>query len=165
MSYEDCLKTEKEGNEIFRPLLESISTSPLIWTSSRYDQNNLGDVIADLINIELKTERKWTGNLFFEVWSDLNETEGWIYKLGKCDVFLYLFLDKMKCYGFPFKETIEWYKYKNNMKRFPLVPQNKHVQENDTWGRLIPIDVLLDETRMIDIPLNGEFEKSWRKLC
>ena len=128
MSYEECLDTEQRGFDLVTPFLETVSKKKLIWTTSEYDQEFLGDVIVDLTTVEIKTEEVWTGNLFFEIWSNYPIRHGWIYKLDECDVLLYNFLDRRKCYGLPFQETVEW--YMKERERFPWKPQKKHTQKN-----------------------------------
>ena len=50
-------------------------------------------------------------------------------------------------------------------KSVRLKEQNKYSQHNDSWGRLVPIDVLIQEVGMLHFPLyNPAWQEKWNQL-
>ena len=92
-------------------------------------------------NVEVKFElQQASKNLFIETYSNRKRGKpGWYHNLDECD-FLY--------YGF--HSPVVMYVVKMPMLRafdimgYPEVPQTKNEQPNDTWGRLVPRQVLID---------------------
>lgn len=103
---------EAEGWVVLKPYIEEHTDGRYVLTGkgtlSKWLQESAGDVMTNtpdgrLWTIELKTERKWTGNLFLETWSNRNldgrsghglhgSNPGWLAKL-RSDLLLYYFLD------------------------------------------------------------------------
>jgi len=159
---------DAQGRQKIMPFLKSVSDS-LIWIPKRDDrQYTIGDVIivsSFRVNTEIKTEKvNPFGNLFLEEWSNRKKKiHGWMYNLDKCHVLIYNFLNSDECYGFPFQKTKEW--FMKNKERFVLKEQNKYSQHNDSWGRLVPIDVLIQEVGMLHFPLyNPAWQEKWNQL-
>lgn len=119
---------------------------------SRMLQESIGDVILNqdgsVYCVECKVEKKWTGNLFIEVWSNRRQfNRGWLDKLNS-DVLMYYFLDKKLLYTMPFQRLKKWaYGGENgeNLYKYRIVQQKKYSQMNDTWGRIVPIADLASE--------------------
>jgi hypothetical protein len=91
--------------------------------------------------IEFKAEQTWTGNFFLETWSNKNrQTPGWFHTCI-ADWLWYYFCDKAELYILEPAKLRAW---ANNDKllRYREVPQRSYDQQNDTWGRLVPIALL-----------------------
>lgn len=112
-----------------------------------------------LKGIEIKAEERHTGNLFLETWSNKNlddafnhaqigSKEGWL-KTIRADCLWYYFLDTGDLYVIDLLRLKQWAFGVNekpgNIYRFKEVPQKKYNQKNDTYGRLVPIEVLKKE--------------------
>jgi hypothetical protein len=172
MSFNSSKLIEAEAMLVMRPYLEEKSDGRFVVTSkgtlAKWLQESVGDVLMNvgaeerLIAIELKAEKKHTGNLFLETWSNKNlnardshgyygSNPGWMLKI-KADALLYYFLDVDILYSLDVFSLKRWafgYGKKDNEKagnifRFPekLV---SHDQANDTWGRCVPVSVLWNE--------------------
>lgn len=122
-------------------------------------QKTVGDVLINtdeetVWGIEIKTERKHTGNLFIEEWSNRKWfTRGWLDHLDT-DILWYYFRDKKILYSMVFPDLKKWAFIVNNRKNqpgrmydFPAREQKEYDQPNNTWGRIVPIPVLEREIR------------------
>lgn len=103
---------EAKGWAVLQPYLHEHTDGRYVLTSkgplARWLQESAGDVLTNtpdgrLWSIELKTEQRWTGNLFLETWSNRNvdsranhgmhgSNPGWLAKL-RADLLLYYFLE------------------------------------------------------------------------
>lgn len=127
-------------------------------------QEIVGDVIfndrqARVWSIEIKAERKFTGNLFLETWSNRNLEDaasharrgsnvGWLAKL-QADFLFYYFMDvdklligqvlALKRWAFGYGEV------EGRLYDYKEVRQSKYAQQNDTLGRLVPIADLREQ--------------------
>jgi hypothetical protein len=119
--------------------------------SREFMQRTCGDFIGTLSdgitrNIEVKAERRHTGNLFIETWSNrCVETElrrdGWIFTLH-ANWFLYVFLDREVTYLMDFPKLKEWCQIEGNMYRYPEKPAAASLdgtQRNMSIGHPVPI--------------------------
>ena len=166
-AFESACKVEDQSRAILMPFLqERADEGRYVITDkgplSRMLQEQCGDVllnIADgsIISVELKAERRHTGNLFLETWSNRNLTNrvshssrgsnpGWMVK-SRADYLFYHFLDGDQLYIIPMFElqVWAWTGVATAGKTFfdwPEKPQNKYDQLNDTWGRCVPITAL-----------------------
>jgi hypothetical protein len=123
-------------------------------------QKIVGDVIASANGrcwtIEIKAEWKFTGNFFLELFSNRNlddpashamrgSTVGWLYTL-RCDLLFYYFHDVDELYILRFFPLKQWAfgsgKESGLIQFFEQKSQQKYYQRNDTWGAIVPIDVL-----------------------
>lgn len=91
------------------------------------------------IRVEVKTELRHTGNLFWETYS--NKSTG---RLGwgltsKADVLYFLFWADAIGYRIDDLQSKIW-AFDYSKKNYPEVQQKKYAQTNDTWGRLVPVD-------------------------
>jgi hypothetical protein len=98
--------------------------------------------------LELKTESRYTGNLFLEEWSNLTEdmqSRGWVKRLER-GVLIYTFLDKPILIEINIPALYKWANDENcNLERFRATEQGKYQQRNRTIGRIVPISVLQEE--------------------
>jgi hypothetical protein len=147
-----------------RPLLELVSfNGRYVRTDkgplSRSLQERVGDVLynsddTEVWSVEIKGERKHTGNLFIETWSNRSRfNRGWLDKL-EADLLLYYFLDSKDLYAIRLQKFKAWAfggcwgaaEYPaGNIYRFREVKQQCWEQPNDTWGRLVPIETIRAE--------------------
>lgn len=131
-------------------------------TLAPFIQEIIGDMAFNrrgderLYSVELKAERKWTGNLFLETWSNKNlecrsshaergSNYGWLFKL-RADLLFYYFLDTDRLYIFDFFRLKQWAFGRSGaagrIYDFPEKGQGRYQQLNDTHGRIVPLDVL-----------------------
>jgi hypothetical protein len=133
----------------------------------------LNDRHGRLWGVECKAEESFTGNLFLEEWSNRNLTDlashaergcnpGWLYKV-RADLIFYHFLDRDALVVLNTFALKRWAFVATSKKRgeragriapeqltgrmwdFPIRPQGKYDQLNDTWGRTVPLHVLESE--------------------
>jgi hypothetical protein len=136
---------------------------------ARVLQETVGDAIfnakdGSTRSVEIKIEERHTGNLFLEVWSNRNlddrvnhmrlgSNTGWLFKCV-ADLLFYYFLENDHLYILDLVRLKRWAFVKPGERGtagrvwdFAEVPQAKRGQMNDTWGRLVPLEVLLEEVR------------------
>jgi hypothetical protein len=120
-----------------------------------------------LVCVEVKGERKWTGNLFLEVWSNRSYDPahplrpGWLIS-SQADLLLYGFLTGARLPGEPWYDTCPFYAMSLPRLQtwafgcgetpgriwhpdFREVTQRAYCQKNETVGRIVPISVLENE--------------------
>lgn len=103
------------------------------------------------MEIELKAEELHTGNLFIETFSDMrNGVPGWLYHYSDIARLGYAFNDVHKLYTCRIGELRRWAHSdgKTGFMRlddFKPVKQSKYQQRNVTVGRLVPVNVFLEE--------------------
>lgn len=149
---------------------------------ARFMQEQIGDLLMNdrngkLWSVEVKSEQRFTGNLFLETWSNRNlddlfrhaevgSNPGWLHK-SRADILFYHFLDHDKLYVFNLFALKRWAFNEPSQVRassaedaagfkgpllgriydFREIRQSKYKQMNDTWGRIVPIKVLEKEVR------------------
>lgn len=134
---------------------------------ARHFQRSFGDLLiatgpGDVASVEIKAVRRWTGNLFLEVWSNRNtddrtshvergSTPGWLITC-RADVLGFHFLDADMVLFLPLFRLQQWAfgtgDVPGRIYDFPERGQRRYVQRNDTWGRIVPVDVLAREVGM-----------------
>lgn len=161
-SFKTASKLEEQSLGVLLPILLKTFGDKVFPTNnhamSAEFQKTCGDFLArkslgDVIGLELKAEKKHTGNLFIETWSNRKWfNPGWLYS-SKADYILYHFLDSNVCYVISMKALKKFCfitestkaKRPGRIEDYPEVQQAKYDQKNDTWGRLIPIEHLKTE--------------------
>jgi hypothetical protein len=154
---------EAEGMAILLPYLEE-RTDRLVLNLkgplARHLQLVTGDALVniadELRSIEIKVERRHTGRLFLETWSNRNledkvghashgSNPGWLFHT-RADVLLYYFLDTDDLYAVSVFALKRWcFGYADKpaqIYQWEEVPQKKYSQMNDTHGRCVPIERL-----------------------
>lgn len=145
---------------------------------SRFLQETVGDILFNdrrgrLWGVEVKAEKRSTGNLFLEIWSNRNlrdaqshadrgQNPGWMLKT-RADLIFYLFLDTdhlvilntfhLKNWAFV-QSSDAMTEQRNGTRRsragriydFEQMSP-KCDQMNDTWGCVVPIATLVKEMR------------------
>jgi hypothetical protein len=94
------------------------------------------------IALEIKTEEKFTGNLFMETYSNYHTKRlGWLYTC-EANILWYMFEDNGIMISMNFQKVKAWLLYDNHIKDFPEVRQQKYKQDNLTVGRLVPTEAV-----------------------
>ena len=168
-AFQQACVIEERGFASLLPYLEQrawrgqvilVAKGPL----ARTFQKAFGDLLVatgqgNVVSVEVKAQRRWTGNLFLEVWSNKNlddrashtergSTPGWLITC-RADVVGFHFLDLDAVYFLPLFRLQQWaFGTGENQGRiydFREVHQRRFVQSNDSWGRIVPMDVLARE--------------------
>jgi hypothetical protein len=130
---------------------------------SEFLQRSVGDVLINCKNqkvwsIEIKTEKKTTGNLFLEMWSNRSRlTQGWMYSL-KSDILWYYFQDTKILHSIHFPILQKWSFIRRRIYQFPERKQNTYEQLNDTWGACVPIVTIEKEVGLKRFVKGQDFE-------
>lgn len=158
---------EAKAMMILGPFIrERACDGQFVWNSkgplAKSLQETVGDVFFNtdtdrIWAVEIKAERKHTGNLFLETWSNKNLRErqshadrgsnpGWLYKL-RADMLMYYFIDSDDLYVIDVYSLKRWafcggHNNAGNLWSYREVPQGTYEQLNDTYGRLVPIEDL-----------------------
>ena len=140
-----------------------VSKGPL----AKHFQRSFGDLLiatgpGGVASVEIKNCRRWTGNLFLEVWSNRNledrashvergSTPGWLITC-RADVVGFHFLDADTVLFLPLFRLQQWAfgngDQPGRVYDFPERCQRRYQQLNDSWGRIVPIEVLAAEVGM-----------------
>lgn len=144
-------------------LIEKSPLAPIL-------QETIGDVlfnhkkIGRMVSVEIKAERRFTGNFFLESWSNLNAGDadsweargsnpGWLLKIHPT-LFFYYFVEADRLYIIRAHRLFQWAFATpargscvgaNRIHDFRTVIQSKYAQMNDTHGHLVPVDVVREE--------------------
>lgn len=108
-----------------------------------------------LLFVEHKAEEEdKSGNLFLETWSNRTRfTPGWMMKC-RPHLFWYHFLAQRAIYEMPAEKLFHFAFVQGRLWGYREVRQSKRPQANDTWGRLVPREHLMDAgviTRIYDL--------------
>lgn len=138
------------GESVVKLALDRIYKNPRMVPKDINTQLEWGDIAINGCRelgiprkkIEVKTELKHTGNLFFETMSNAKiGRKGWALT-SQADELYYLFWQDAIGYRIPdFQRTMWIFDY--DKKDFQEREQNKHEQNNQTIGRLVPVEWLL----------------------
>lgn len=163
--FDQARGVEAESFAILKPFLEEHTNGRYVVTSkgplARAYQQQCGDILLNdkggrLFAVELKAERRHTGNLFLETWSNRNlecitdhtnrgTNPGWMVHL-RASLLFYHFLDVDSLYILPFFKLKQWAFGHNgqpgHIYDWPERPQSKYSQLNDTHGRLVSLAAL-----------------------
>lgn len=167
-SFDQARSVEAEAFMRMRPFIEEQADSGQFVITDKgrlapFLQEFVGDVLMNrggrIWSLELKAERRHTGNLFLETWSNRNlddagnhasrgSNPGWMLKT-RADLLMYYFIDEDVLYvlsGLALKRWAFGYgEAAGHIYGFREIKQKKYQQANDTWGRLVSIDVLMRE--------------------
>jgi hypothetical protein len=161
-SFNECMELGGQGESLVRYGLQKVYNDVKKVPSTINEQLVWGDLVVPgyaamgikNMKVEVKTERKHTGNLFWEWWSNKStKREGWG-QTSPADELYYLFWDDGAGYRIPDLQTVIWHVdyHKND---FQLVKQCKQTQDNDTWGYLIPIEWFSQANNLIKFDFNN----------
>lgn len=148
-AFQDACEIERRGMADVLPFLRRLAaTGGLVETNkgrlAREFQVRHGDLSLNqgdgFTSVEVKTERRYTGNLFYEQFSNRQRgVPGWGITLEEPELLAVYCLETRRVLLIPFQPLKRWAVEGENMHRYPLVPQTEREQDNDTWGRLIPL--------------------------
>lgn len=156
LQIKDCTEVERTAFDLIRETFLDKFPDLIVREISGDDetaiflQKHLGDLLwinkdplkhSGVSFAEVKAERKFTGNLFIETWSNWSDepsrlNPGWATKAKGHWVF-YVFLDRMTLYMFP-RTPLLRFAWSNHAK-YKEATQEKHQQRNVTRGLLVPI--------------------------
>jgi hypothetical protein len=109
-------------------------------------QKLCGDAIlrsaGDAKTVELKAERKWTGNLFLESWSNFGFRPGWLIT-SQAELLLYYFTEAKRLYCCEMKALRDWAFQDGHILSYAERSQQTYDQRNHTRGWLVKIDDLV----------------------
>lgn len=132
-----------EGVLAVLPIIRSLTPDgnfEMVSDENMYEQIGFGDVKYKMFGkewfVEVKTETRWTGNLFLEEWSNEHVNLGWMNK-SNADTLIYYFSDKKVAYLINFHILKKW--YATCKKGLQYKTQFKNYQMNKTTGYLMPI--------------------------
>lgn len=153
-AFDDCRSIELTSFEVLAPKFRiewSDNGQFVVVEKGRLAkelQEKYGDVFVNknghLYTIEIKAERKYTGNLFLESWSNFPVNEGWMKKLN-ADWLFYHFLDVNTLYIINFVLLRRWAFNDARIYEFRETQQKKYNQLNDTRGHIVPVETLKKE--------------------
>jgi len=178
-AYQQAVEIEKRGHK-FIPLLykhfDIIICIPSdakrnTWTGTLQFEYHIDFIckIKDkdiLKTVDLKVEDKnptkkedYLGNLFIETWSNRSIYRlGWFYT-SKSDLIYYCFLEDNLAYLFQLSKLRKWLIQDEHIKKFNEIKQNKYEQSNDTWGILLPIDLLINNIGCSCFELENSYQQ------
>jgi hypothetical protein len=187
--YSDSREVERLGRELLRPFIEEVSggryvradCGPLAEYLQQFGDTFLQTADRELISVEEKAERRHTGNLFLETWSNrTNELRSYIYKgdnpgwlfKSRAMLLAYVFLDRqLLCVG-PMRQIKKFMlqprfddrgrQHPPRIWEFPEREQRECDQLNHTFGHLVPISYLVRHChcQCFDINRNELFPRS-----
>ena len=177
-AFDDCSEVAKESFRRLAPFIEQISGGRFVpldrGALAAYLQQRFGDVLLQLAGtvatLELKAEHKNTGNVFYEVYSnligarrthyELANRAGWAFT-SQSTFTVYHFLDddtllvwdtlRVKRWAFGYwQKDGTWragqlFRGDQRGPAFPERPHTKRPQQNNTIGRLVPYRILQKE--------------------
>jgi hypothetical protein len=161
---------EQKGLALLLPFLEARAFNGQIvnlrkGTLAQTLQASFGDVMMNtdpdpdtVVAVEIKIEQRWTGNLFLETWSNRNLDDkashaargcspGWVIST-RADLLAFYFLDTDDLVAVPTFRLKRWAFGSGpdgGLYAFPEKQQRRYQQPNDSWGRVVPIDVIAQE--------------------
>ena len=162
-AYEDACLTEVEGKRIAIEFLRAIGATDIVENDTKELQEH-GDVRAQIDNraysVEIKTEEENKhGHIFLETWSNLCEEDdgngkkilhdkrGWL-DSNRADMLIYICLKTEEIYTIYMYALKRWAFLDGRIYSFEEKKQSKRDQKNVTHGRVVPIDILIEEVGM-----------------
>lgn len=164
-SFGTCQRLEKEGVAEVVRFLRAVNSFPDFCLTPKDEkqaltQRTFGDAIGTAqdgktqwIDFKIEQSNRYH-NFFIEEWSNRSRgNPGWLHKIN-CHVIMYYFYEEKDLYRFEKEELLNWAFHgksrsdPENLYRildFPLKPQSKYKQKNDTWGFCVPTRTILQE--------------------
>lgn len=152
-------KVEQRSMAILAPFIQARAyDGRYVLTSkgrlARELQRSVGDALMNtdaetVVAVEVKAEERNThGNLFLETWSNLSRfTHGWLHTLNT-DLLLYHFIEDDELWVANYPRLRTWAFRERRIYVYPEREQGKYDQLNDTWGRCVPIPILVRDIGM-----------------
>ena len=180
-AFDECREVEQRSFEILKPYFaEATDDGRYVLTDkgrlAAQLQQTIGDVImqvnGEVVCVEVKAEESnLYQNFFLEEWSNRSRfNPGWLLKLDT-DFLFYHFIESNELYVINFLRLKHWAFVERSIRTgmsgrlydFDSKPQGKREQRNDTWGRCVPVRILVAEVgcKLVD-PRTG---KTWPKAA
>lgn len=161
-AFEVASQTGQIGINITSSFLKYVYKGKLEIIDDSERQRTVGDLIftpdgGRPYTFEVKTELKNTGNLFIETYSNKScGRRGWLHNLMDTDFLYYYFVNDNSLIRMSFQALKRWALKPDGSEtarflEFTEMPQNKFIQKNDTFGRLVPMRVLEKEVRWFQL--------------
>lgn len=151
-------RVREEGERLVEPFIRKLADNEqyLIIEGgplALYLQQSCGDyhlrIHGEIGTLELKTERKSTGNLFLEMFSNRNledpanhfrlgSTAGWL-QTSRARWLAYTFLDQRLVHVCSMLALQRWAFRRERVWQYPFRRQGQYAQLNDTWGFCVPV--------------------------
>lgn len=148
ISFERYLKSQKWGYEF----IDADGPGGLDLQMRGVDYILSGPEVEN-IEVELKTEQRFTGNFFLETWADAwNAQPGWLMTINP-DVLAYQFLDVGRLYLMNFRDLKGWYFGSGRFVSGKRVKVSAHPTGRYTVGHIIPIEEIADNVNVMEIQL------------
>jgi hypothetical protein len=151
-AFDDAKRVEADGLVPVLSYLRSIAFNGQVVQTDKGSlafelQTMAGDVLfndskGNCVSVELKFEQRYTGNFFFEIWSNLDPLYpkvGWT-KTLRSDKILYFFLDTYDLYIIDRPKLYTWLYIDGKERLYKTVQQSKYSQLNKTVGLIVPIE-------------------------
>jgi hypothetical protein len=159
------------ATEFVTPLLASgkslINTALAVPSRVPYWQRTFGDYLGEFADgytrsLEVKTERRHTGNLYLETWSNRTTNnewrrDGWMFTL-QTDLIAFVFLDAEVGYLMSFSKLKDWAITEGKMYKFPERTPALSLeggQMNNTVGHVVPIADVCADMRVAEYRRNA----------
>lgn len=158
-SFNEARKVEAESWRRIEPIVRSWFTDFFLFDNGELSKDF--QVICDavgrsertgkMLGVEFKAERRYTGNFFLELHSNLAPKRysiGWFYK-SRADILVYHFLDEDLLFAIDLPALQKW-AFEMPDGRVPRIMDYKalvqqvHEQKNKTCGSLVPIHMVRD---------------------
>ena len=146
--YSCCLDVEQQGTRIVSSYIRHVTGNPPMSITEKSLQTTIGDFVCQfaklgITSMELKTERRYTGNLFVETWQNREwGTPGWLHTSRASLLWTY-YIDADLLVGVSLPSLRQWLLSRPNshIDSYRQVQIDKD-QKNDTVGVLVPIEHL-----------------------
>lgn len=99
---------------------------------------------AEPANVLVKAEQaNFYGNFFLETWRDKGKgIRGWLYNECSAKWLAYYFIEEKELWMISLASLKVWAFGFGRLEKFAEKVQSKRLQENDAWGRVVPIETL-----------------------
>jgi hypothetical protein len=127
----------------------------IIEYESREDQRINGDFYltkpnGTIISVEVKTESDDVhNNLFLEEWSNKSYQKVGYMRYSQALILAYFFFYSRRLFFINLRKLQTWCYLEKNVFNYPMKPQGKNKQLNDSWGYCVPIEVCRNLGRVI----------------
>lgn len=159
-AFDDARETEARGIGPIAEFLRQQSTQGRFVFTDKGPlalelQKSVGDALVNVegrrvlgVEFKVEDENKYN-NFYLEMWSNRSRfTPGWMIT-NRADILLYMFLDKMELHTISMGSLKRWAFGSSGSKTdaghifdWPMKPQRKRDQKNDTWGFCVPIETI-----------------------
>lgn len=151
-TFTDSLKTEERGWLVLKPWLEAWSSGAPLRKLEGAEEQKRGDFVVTTktgveLSVDLKIVEQSYDRFFFETWSNKQVfTEGWLWT-SQADRIVWLYLSSGDLFVLDLPALRLW--AAGSIEAYDEVQQTKCEQLNDSWGRLVPRDIVRAEVGFV----------------